>query len=112
MIQTHRLALAVAVFAATCAAANAQTERVRGTILKAEGNALSLKSSSTIVLKYKGGEKTIVVPADAPIVRYEIGSRDDLRPGAALTAAAATRKPDGTLEVNRINVGRDGVVPR
>jgi len=25
---------------------------------------------------------------------------------------AATKKPDGTLEANRINVGRDGVVPQ
>jgi len=25
---------------------------------------------------------------------------------------AATKKPDGTLETNRINVGRGGVVPQ
>jgi hypothetical protein len=31
---------------------------------------------------------------------------------ARFTVLAATKKPDGTLEANRINVGRDGVVPQ
>ena len=66
----------------------------------------------TMTLKYKGGEKKIVVPPNAPIVRYEIGSKADLKPGAKFTMLAATRKPDGTFEANRINVGRDGVVPQ
>jgi hypothetical protein len=67
---------------------------------------------STLVVKYKGGEKKIVVPPGAPIVRYEIGNRSDLKPGARLTVLAANQKPDGTLEADRINVGRDGVVPQ
>jgi len=66
----------------------------------------------TIMVKYEGGEKKIVVPPNAPIVRYEIGGPGDLRPGARVTVRAATRKPDGTLEANRINVGRDDVAPR
>jgi hypothetical protein len=67
---------------------------------------------STIVVRYKGGEKKIVVPSNTPIVRYEIGGKGDLKTGASFTVQAATRKPDGTLEANRINVGRDGIVPR
>ena len=47
-----------------------------------------------------------------PIVRYEIGGKSDLKAGAPFTVLAATKKPDGTLEANRINVGRDGVVPQ
>jgi hypothetical protein len=47
-----------------------------------------------------------------PIVRYEIGSPSDLKPGAAITVLAATKKPDGTFETARVNVGRDGVVPQ
>ncbi len=66
---------------------------------------------STIVVKYKDGEKKIVVTKDVPIVRYEIGSRSDLRPGARITVSAPVRKADGSLEASRINVGRDGVVP-
>jgi len=67
---------------------------------------------STILLKYKDGEKKIVVPPNVPIVRYEIGSKADLKAGAAFTVLAATKKPDGTLEAARINVGRDGTVPQ
>jgi hypothetical protein len=47
-----------------------------------------------------------------PIVRYEIGSASDLKPGAGFTVVAAVKKPDGTFEAPRINVGRDGVVPQ
>jgi hypothetical protein len=67
---------------------------------------------STITVKYTGGEKKIIVPETAPIVRYEIGGKADLKPGAHFTVLAATKKPDGTFETSRINVGRDGAVPQ
>jgi len=66
---------------------------------------------SVMTVKYKNGEKKIIVPPGVPIVRYEIGNLGDLKPGARFTVLAATKKPDGTFEANRINVGRDGVVP-
>src|SRR5216110_772724 len=44
MIRTIQIALAGAIIAASCAAATAQTLRVRGTIEKADGNVLTLKS--------------------------------------------------------------------
>src|SRR5215469_4587980 len=66
----------------------------------------------TISVKYKDGEKKIVVPPGVPIVRYEIGSASDLKPGVSFTVLAATKKPDGTFAVPRINVGRDGLVPQ
>lgn len=78
----------------------------------ASGATVAGVDGSTIALKYKDGEKKIIVPPNVPIVRYEIGSKGDLRTGARFTVLAATRKPDGTLEANRINVGRDGVVPQ
>jgi hypothetical protein len=67
---------------------------------------------ATITVKYKDGEKKIIVPPGTPIVRYEIGSSNDLKPGAHFTVLAATKKSDGTFEASRINVGRDGVVPQ
>jgi hypothetical protein len=78
----------------------------------AAGATVTGVDGTAIKLKYKDGEKTIVVPANVPIVRYEIGTAGDLKPGAAFTVLAATKKPDGTLEAARINVGRDGVVPQ
>jgi hypothetical protein len=78
----------------------------------ASGAAVEGVDGSTMVVKYKDGEKKIVVPPNAPILRYEIGNKNDLKAGARFTVLAATKKPDGTLEANRINVGRDGVVPQ
>jgi hypothetical protein len=78
----------------------------------AAGATVTGVQGSTMKVKYKDGEKTIIVPADVPIVRYAIGSAADLKPGAHFTVLAATKKPDGSLEAARINVGRDGVVPQ
>ena len=78
----------------------------------AAGTTVTGVEGSTMTVKFKGGEKKIVVPPNVPIVRYEIGSHADLKPGAKFTVLAATKKPDGTLETNRINVGRDGVIPQ
>jgi hypothetical protein len=78
----------------------------------ASGATVTGVEGATMTVKYKGGEKKIVVPPNTPIVRYEIGSPADLKPGAKFTVLAATKKPDGTLEASRINVGRDGVVPQ
>jgi len=76
------------------------------------GSAVTGVDGPTITVKYKDGEKKIVVGPDVPIVRYEIGTASELKPGAAITVTAATKKPDGTFEASRINVGRDGVVPQ
>ena len=76
------------------------------------GATVTSTDGSAIKVKYKDGEKVIVVPPNVPIVRYEIGGPADLKVGAAFTVTAATKKPDGTLEAARINVGRDGVVPQ
>jgi len=67
---------------------------------------------ATITVRYKGGEKKIVVTPDTPVVRFVIGSAADLVPGAHFAISGASRKPDGSYEVNRISVGRDGVVPQ
>lgn len=64
-----------------------------------------------LTVKYKGGDKKIIVPPGLPIMRYVVGDRSELKPGAAILIVAATKKPDGTLEAARVNVGRDGVVP-
>ncbi|HEY1289163.1 MAG TPA: hypothetical protein VGF58_12610 [Burkholderiales bacterium] len=78
----------------------------------ASGATVTGVDGGTMTVKYKGGEKKIVVPPGTPIVRYEIGGTADLKPGARFTVIAATKKSDGTFETNRINVGRDGVVPQ
>jgi hypothetical protein len=78
----------------------------------ASGAMVAGVDGSTITVKYKDGEKKIIVAPNVPIVRYEIGGKGDLKVGAHFTVLAATKKPDGTFETSRINVGRDGAIPQ
>lgn len=76
------------------------------------GDMVTATGEGTLTVKYQGGEKKIVVPPSVPIMRYEIGERSELKTGAHVTATNAVKKPDGTIEAARLNVGRDGVVPQ
>lgn len=64
-----------------------------------------------ILVKYKDGEKKVVVPPDTPIVTFVAGDKSELKPGAKIIIFSAVRKDDGTLEATRVNVGRDGITP-
>jgi len=64
-----------------------------------------------ITLKYKDGEKKIVVGPECPIVTYAPAEKSELKPGAKIFINAATKEADGTLSVPRINVGRDAAPP-
>jgi hypothetical protein len=64
-----------------------------------------------VMVKYKDGEKKILIAPDAIIRAYVVGSRDELKPGAHIAIRRALKKPDGTYEADRVNVGRDGIVP-
>ena len=77
----------------------------------AVGNVVSGVDGPVVLVKYKDGEKKIIVGPDTPIVRYEVGSKDDIKAGAAFSIVAATKQADGTFTAPRINVGRDGGVP-
>jgi hypothetical protein len=77
----------------------------------AAGQAVSSVDGPVITVKYKDGEKKVIVGPNVPIVRYEVGDKGELKPGAAISVVAATKNPDGTFSAARINVGRNGVVP-
>jgi hypothetical protein len=64
-----------------------------------------------ILVKYKDGEKKVVVPPQTPIVTFVAGDKSELKPGAKIIIFGAVKKDDGTLEANRVNVGRDGITP-
>jgi len=64
-----------------------------------------------ITVKYKDGEKKVVVPPDTPIVTFIASDKSEVKPGAKLIIFGAAKKDDGTLEANRVNVGRDGITP-
>ena len=62
----------------------------------------------TLTIKYKDGEKKVVVGPDTPVVTYVHGDRSELKPGDKIFAFI-TQLPDGSFETNRINVVRDGL---
>src|SRR3982074_2805266 len=58
------------------------------------GDMVTASDGQSLTVKYKGGEKKIVVPAGVPIVRYEIGERSELKPAARRTVTRAVEKPE------------------
>jgi hypothetical protein len=65
----------------------------------------------TLTLKYKTGEKKIMVTPQTTVVTYNPGDKAELKPGAKIFIAAAKKQPDGTLQAPRINYGKDGLTP-
>jgi Domain of unknown function (DUF5666) len=74
-------------------------------------SSLSKVDGSMLVLKYKDGEKTIVVSPDTPVVSYAQGTLADLKPGEKIFIFATLKQPDGTLNAANVTVSRDGVNP-
>jgi hypothetical protein len=72
---------------------------------------VSSNDGQVLMVKYKDGEKKIIIPPGLDIQQYLVGDKNELKPGAAISIVNAVKKPDGTLEAARVNVGRGGVVP-
>jgi len=64
-----------------------------------------------ILVKYKDGEKKVVVPPGTPVVTFVAGDKSEVKAGAKIIIFGAVKKDDGMLEANRVNVGRDGIMP-
>ena len=64
----------------------------------------------TLMIKYKDGEKKVVVSPETPVVTYVPADKSDLKPGAKVIAFMK-KLPDGSFETNRVSVGRDGLTP-
>ena len=64
----------------------------------------------TLLIKYKDGEKKILVSPETPVVTYVPADKSDLKAGAKIIAAMK-KLPDGSFETNRVSVGRDGLTP-
>jgi hypothetical protein len=75
------------------------------------GATVSSVDGPAITVKYKDGEKKIIVTPNVPIVRFEVTDIGAIEPGAPFSVIAAMPKPDGSFDVNRINVGRGGATP-
>jgi hypothetical protein len=62
-------------------------------------------------VKYKDGEKKLLVTPETVVVTYEIGKKEEVQPGTKIFVAAAKKQPDGTLQAPRITYGRNGMGP-
>ena len=72
--------------------------------------AVTSVDGQVVTVKYKGGEKKIVIRPDTAIFTYVAADRSELKPGASV-AVNGVVKTDGAVEATRIVVGRGGVVP-
>jgi hypothetical protein len=63
-----------------------------------------------LTVKYKDGEKKVVVSPDTPVVTYVPADRSELKAGAKVIAFFK-KLPDGSFEANRISVGLNGLTP-
>jgi hypothetical protein len=62
-------------------------------------------------VKYKDGEKKLVVTPQTVVVTYEFGKREEIEPGTKIFVAAAKKEADGSLQTPRITYGRNGEGP-
>ena len=53
----------------------------------------------------------MVVPPETPVVTFVASDKSEVKPGAKIIIFGAMKKDDGSLETNRIGVGRDGIAP-
>jgi hypothetical protein len=61
-------------------------------------------------VKYKDGEKKLLVTPETVVVTYVTGSKDEVKPGTKVFVAAK-KQPDGTFQAPRITYGRNGAGP-
>lgn len=68
-----------------------------------------MRGGQQLKLSYKGGEKTLIVPANVPVVTFRPGTDALLVPGAKVLINAQER--NGTPTALRVLAGRNGFTP-
>jgi hypothetical protein len=61
-------------------------------------------------VKYKDGEKKLMVTPETVVVTYVPGNKDEVKPGTKVFVAAK-KQADGTFQAPRITYGRNGAGP-
>jgi hypothetical protein len=62
-------------------------------------------------VKYKDGEKKVMVTPETQVVSYVVGDKADLKPGIKIFVGAAKKQADGTWVTPRVTYGKDGLTP-
>jgi hypothetical protein len=64
-----------------------------------------------LTVKYKDGEKKLMVTPETAVVTYVVGDKSDLKPGTKIFVGAGKKTADGTVQTPRITYGKDGLTP-
>jgi hypothetical protein len=72
---------------------------------------VAISDGKKLVLKYKDGDKTFIVPDNIKVVMFAPGTAADVKPDAKIFIVAAKKLPDGTLEAPAATVSSAGVDP-
>jgi len=68
------------------------------------------KDGKTLTVKYKDGEKKILVPDNTVVVSFQPAEKSELKPGANVFVIAQ-KQPDGSLNAANVSVGLNGLTP-
>ena len=75
-----------------------------------EGTPAAASGGATFKVKYKEGEKNVVVTPQTAIAAAAPGNKDELKPGAQIIIFGSEKQADGTVLAKTLYVGR-GVTP-
>jgi len=76
----------------------------------AVADVVKMGKDRVLTVKYKDGEKKILVPDNTIVVSFEPADKSELKPGAKVFVIAQ-KQADGSLVAPRVNVGLKGQVP-
>jgi len=65
------------------------------------------KDGETLMVKYKDGEKKVIVTKDTVIAAAAPGNKDELRPGTQIIIFGWDKQPDGSVLAKTMYVGRN-----
>ncbi len=74
------------------------------------GNMVTAKDGETLTVKYKDGEKKVIVGPDTAIAAVAPGNKDELKAGAQSIIMASDKQVDGSVVAKTVYVGR-GLTP-
>jgi hypothetical protein len=74
------------------------------------GNMVTSKDGETLTVKYKDGEKQVIVGPDTAITAVAPGNKDELKAGTQIIIMAADKQADGSVLAKTLYVGR-GLTP-
>ena len=89
-----------------------QSTMTNATVADLAAAPASVPGGQKLVLKYKDGEKTVIVPPNVPVVTFKPGKADEnvlVVPGAKVLVTA--QEKDGKPTALRLVVGRNGFAP-